>query len=98
MENKINFTEAAQQYKTAYDAHYATKDLQKAFALYEHVIAEHSATQEAEYSRSQIQNIVKAVVPKQIIADAMAKLALTHFEQTVSPDVKLDSDFPLSLE
>jgi hypothetical protein len=38
------------------------------------------------------------VVPKQIIADAMAKLALTHFEQTVSPDVKLDSDFPLALE
>lgn len=98
MENKINFTEAAQQYKTAYDAHYTTKDLQKAFVLYGRVIAEHAATQEAEYSRSQVQNIVKAVVPKQIIADAMAKLALTHFEQTVPPDVKLDSDFPLALE
>jgi hypothetical protein len=98
MENKINFTEAAQQYKTAYDAHYATKDLQKAFVLYERVITEHPVTQEAEYSRAQVQNIVKAVVPRQIIADAMAKLVLTHFEQTVPPDVKLDSDFPLALE
>jgi len=81
MENKTIITKAGQQYATAYDAHYTTKDLHKAFVLYERVIAEHPAALEAEYSRSQVQNIVNAVVPKQEISDALGELALTHFEQ-----------------
>ena len=81
MENTTILTEAGQQYATAYDAHYITKEMQKAFNLYGRVIAEHPATQEAEYSRTQIQNIVNAVIPKQKTADTLAKLALAHFEQ-----------------
>jgi len=87
MKNTTKVTEAGRQYATAYDAHYTTKDMHQAFVLYGRLIAEHPATPEAEYSRSQIQNIVKAVVPKQKIADALAKLALAHFEQDVLPEV-----------
>lgn len=83
MENEIIPTEAGRQYATAYDAHYTIKDLHKAFDLYERVIADHPAAPEAEYSRSQVQNIVNAVVPKQQIANCLAKLAHAHFEQKV---------------
>ena len=81
MEKTTRVTDAAQYYATAYDAHYTTKEMQKAFNLYERVIAEFPTTQEAEYSRAQIENIVNAVVPKQNIADTLAKLALAHFKQ-----------------
>ena len=90
MKNTTTPTETEQQYARAYDAHYTTKDLHKAFVLYERVIAEHPAAPEAEYSRSQVQNIVNAVVPKQTITDALLHLAHTHFDQNVSPNVKLD--------
>ena len=83
MKNKTILTDTGQQYATAYDAHYTTKDLHKAFDLYGRVIAEHPVSKEAEYSRTQVQNIVNAVVPKQKIADALEKLALSHFEQKV---------------
>jgi len=81
MENKTILTKAGKQYAKAYEAHYTEKDLHKAFVLYRGVIAEHPDDQEAEYSRSQVQNIVNAVVPKQEISDALGELALTHFEQ-----------------
>jgi hypothetical protein len=74
------FSEAGQQYKSAYDAHYKTKDIQKAFALYGDIIATHPDTQEAGYSRSQILNIVKEVVPKKTAMDSLMDLARIHFE------------------
>ena len=73
-------TEAGQQYAAAYAAHYTTKDLHEALELYKAVMAAHPKTQEAEYSRSQIQNIVNALVPKQDLFDAQADLALAQFE------------------
>lgn len=85
MNNTRILTEAGQQYATAYDMHYAKKDLHKAFVLYENVIAEHPAAREAEFSRAQVHNIVKAVIPKEEIADSLAKLALAHFKQTRPP-------------
>jgi hypothetical protein len=89
-------TEAGQQYATAYDAHYKTKDMYKAFKLYGRIIAAHPDTLEAGYSRSQVQNIVNAVIPKQKVMDALVELALTHFEQDVPPDVEPASDTPLA--
>jgi hypothetical protein len=56
--------EAGQQYAPAYDTHYTTKDNHKAFTLYEDIITGHPDTKEAGYSRSQVQNIVNAMVPK----------------------------------
>jgi hypothetical protein len=91
MINNTKLTEAGQQYATAYDAHYTTKDMYKAFKLYGRIIATHPDTDEAGYSRSQVQNIVNAVVPKQKVMDALVELALTHFEQDVPPDVEAAS-------
>ena len=87
MENKTILTEAGQQYATAYDAHYTSKNMQKAFNLYGRVISEYPNAPEASYSRSQIQNIVNAAVPKQKTADTLAKLALAHFEQAEPQDI-----------
>jgi hypothetical protein len=92
MINNTKLTEAGQQYATAYDAHYTTKDMYKAFKLYGRIIAAHPDTDEAGYSRSQVQNIVKAVVLKQKVMDALVELALTHFEQDVPPDVEAASE------
>jgi hypothetical protein len=39
MINNTKLTEAGQQYATAYDAHYTTKDIYKAFKLYGRIIA-----------------------------------------------------------
>jgi hypothetical protein len=91
MINNTKLTEAGQQYATAYDAHYTTKDMYKAFKLYGRIIATHPDTDEAGYSRCQVQNIVNAVVPKQKVMDALVELALTHFEQDVPPDVEAAS-------
>ena len=91
MINNPKLTEAGQQYATAYDAHYTTKDMYKAFKLYGRIIAAHPDTHEAGYSRSQVQNIVNTVVPKQKVMDALVKLALNHFDQDVPPDVEAAS-------
>jgi hypothetical protein len=84
MTNNTILTEVGQQYATAYEAHYTTKDMYKAFKLYGRIIAAHPDTHEAGYSRSQK------------VMDALVELALTHFEQDVPPDVEQVSDPPLA--
>ena len=78
MRNETELTEAGKQYAEAYAAHYTTKDLYEALELYKGIMAEHPNTKEAEYSRTQIQNIVQSVVPKQRLLDAQVELALTY--------------------
>jgi hypothetical protein len=80
--------EAGQQYATAYDTHYKTKDIHKAFTLYEDIIAAHPDTKEAGYSKSQVQNIVNGVVPKKEIMDSLMKLARIHFDQKGALDAE----------
>ena len=80
-------TEAGQQYAEAYAAHYTTKDLREALKLYRGVMAAHPKTPEAEYSRSQIQNIVNSVVSKQELFDAQVDSVLARFEHGDQPDV-----------
>ena len=89
-------TEAGQQYATACATHYKTKDLREAIKLYQGVMAAHPKTKEAEYSRSQIQNIVNAVVPKQELLDAQVYLALNQLEQGDQPDVSPAPVMPLA--
>ena len=72
-------TEAGRQYAEAYAAHYTQRDLPAALRLYMRVIASHAGAQEAGYSRTQIQNIINAVVPTQELLDAQIELALAHF-------------------
>lgn len=71
-------TMASRAYDKAHDAHYATKDLHQALGLYKGVMAAHPDTQEAEYSRTQMHNIVKSVVSKEDLLLAQVDLALAH--------------------
>jgi hypothetical protein len=82
MRNKTELTESNRQYAAAYAAHYTEHDLPSAMRLYQQVMASHPSDPEAEYSRVQIQNIVKAVVPKQELLDAQMDLALTYCEHS----------------
>jgi hypothetical protein len=86
MRNDTGPTEVGLQYAAAYAAHYTAKDLHEAFMLYRGVMAAHPKSLEAEYSRSQIQNIVNAVVPKQELFDAQVDLALAQFEHGDQPE------------
>jgi hypothetical protein len=84
--NDTMLTEAGRQYAAAYAAHYTRRDLPVALQLYMKVMASHPSTQEAGYSRTQVQNIVNTVVPKQELLDAQIELALAHFERGGPPD------------
>jgi hypothetical protein len=89
-------TEVGKQYTAAHATQYATKDLHEALELYRDIIGAHPNTQEAEYSRAQIQNIVNAVVPKQELFDAQVDLVLAHLEHGDQPNLKLAPVTPLA--
>jgi hypothetical protein len=65
---------------------YTAHDFPLALQLYRKLLASHSDTPEANYSRMQVQNIVNAVVPKQELFDAQIDLGLTHFEHDLPVD------------
>ena len=71
-------TQVGRQYAAAHAAHYATKDLTEAIGLYKGVMAAYPDTQEAAYSRTQIYNIVKSVVPDLEILGAETEMTLAH--------------------
>ena len=75
MRNVTQLTEAGRQYAAAYAAHYTGHDLPVALQLYMKVLASHPGAKEADYSRTQVQNIVNTVVPKQELLDAQIGLA-----------------------
>ena len=81
MRNGTGVGEAGRLYAAAHRSHYQLEDLRQALELYKDVIADHPETQEAGYSLSQIQNIVKLVVPKQAFLDAQVDLASAYLEQ-----------------
>ena len=78
MKKELRKTEAGEKYAKAHVAHYTTKDLREALSLYKAVMAAYPDSVEYQYSRSQIQNIVNSVVPKQELFDAQVELALVH--------------------
>ena len=80
MTGERTLPEASQQYATAHDAHYRTKDLHEAVELYRGVMVSHPNTREAAYSRTQIQNIAHSVVPEQELLDAQIELTLARLE------------------
>lgn len=79
MRNETELTEACRQYAAAYAAHYVERDLPLALQLYKKLIASHPSAREADYARTQAQNIVNVVVPKQERLDAQMELVLLHF-------------------
>jgi hypothetical protein len=79
-------TEAAREYAAAYAEHYSGRDSEMALQLYKKIMASRASAREAGYSRAQVRNIVKAVVPKQELPDARMELALARLEPQISPD------------
>ena len=73
-------TAAGRQYAAAYETHYSSHNLRKAFELYKRILADHPDTKEAGYAKSQIQNIVNTVVPKEERLDTQMDLAAAVFE------------------
>lgn len=85
-------TASARCYAAAYAAHYTQNDLLGALQAYAHVIEHHPTAPEAEYSRSQMQNIVKQVIPARELLASQLELVRQHLGQvdddstaTVSP-------------
>lgn len=80
MNDDARLSAAGRSYTAAHAAHYGSKDLRRALRLYEELVAAHPDTEEAGYSRSQIQNIARSVVPAQDLLAAQVALALTSIE------------------
>ncbi|MBU2552631.1 MAG: hypothetical protein KKB20_29730 [Proteobacteria bacterium] len=80
MRDNTKQEKAGLNYEAAHTAHYKKKDLSEALDLYMGVMAAHPDTPEAEYSRTQIQNIAKSVVPKQELVDAERGLIIAHLK------------------
>lgn len=87
MRTETEPTEASQQYAAAYTAHYTGHDLPLALKLYRTLMASHPNVREAGYARTQVQNIVNAVVPKPELMESEVKLVLAHFKK----DGRLDA-------
>ena len=87
MKKPTKQSEAGQRYAVAHEAQYKTKDLGEALGLYRAIMDAHPEAQEAEYARSQIQNIANAVVPRQELLDAQVELALVHLAHGSSPGI-----------
>ena len=85
MTNETTTTKAGQDYLAAHSAHYKDKNLQVALGFYEDIMKEHPDTHEAEYSRTQIQNIAKSVVPKQELLNAEITMARAHIKRLDQP-------------
>lgn len=87
MGNEIERGEAGRQYAAAHAAHYVARDLPLALQLYKALLVAHPSTQEADYSRTQVQNLVNAVIPRRRILEAQIELAVAHFEREGLIDV-----------
>jgi len=73
--------DVARRYAEAHEAHYVAGNLRQAVGLYAAVLVEHPSAREAEYSRSQIENIVKAVVPAEVLLRAWMDLVAAQLDR-----------------
>jgi hypothetical protein len=80
MSSDTQKTEAGRQYAAAYEIHYANKNLRDAFKLYKEILIAYPDTKEAGYAKSQIQNIVNAVVPQEERLGVQMDLAAAALE------------------
>ena len=74
-------TAAGLKYAKAYDTHYARKDLCAALKSYNEVVDSYPDSKEAAHSRSQIPNIVRDVVPRDVLFEAQLNLASDHVKR-----------------
>jgi hypothetical protein len=69
-----------------------------ALELHRDVIAAHPNTQEAGYSRTQIQNIVRGVVPAQVLLEDQIGLALAYLVEEGPADDEGAATTPVAPE
>ena len=81
MKEDTGLSKIGRKYVEAHEAHYKKKDLDRALGLYGAIIAAHPDTREAGYSRTQVMNIVRSVVPEKEMLDALVEMALTHLDR-----------------
>lgn len=84
MTNASDLENARREYSAAHAAHYGARDLPLALRLYRTILASHPRTPEAEYSRTQVQNIVNAVIPRKELLDHQIGIALAHFARVAT--------------
>lgn len=84
MKNELELTETNRLYSTAHATHHLEGDLSRALQLYRELLTLHPNTPEAGYSRTQVRNIVNAVVPEQEMLETQIELALAR----LIPDTK----------
>ena len=73
-------TASGQQYTAAHEAQYKEKDLAHAVTLYAALITEYPDSPEAKYSRSQVHNIARSVVPEHVLIDSHLGLIASHLK------------------
>jgi hypothetical protein len=98
MSDHSTSAEAAREYAVAYAAHYSARDLATELQLYKKLMASHASAPEAGYSRTQIQNIVKLVVPEQELLDTQMELARVRLGSPIATDVAPIPTVPLGPE
>ena len=77
-------SQASRDHAVAYPAHCTDRDLGVALQPYQEFVAAHPDAREAGYSRTQMVNVVGAVVPPADLLDAQLALALEHPETSPS--------------
>jgi hypothetical protein len=80
----------------AYAAHYSGGDLATALQLYKKLMASHASAPDAGYSRTQLQDIIKLVVPEQELLDTQMELARVRLGSPISADVAPIPSAPLA--
>ena len=72
--------EASKQYSAAYTTHYTERDFHLAFCQYVDLINLYPSSLEARYARTQIENLVKALIPDDELLLALVHLLEGKFE------------------
>ena len=86
MKKETVITEAGRKYSEAYEKQFTSKDLYAALRLYKEVVASYPGSPEAEYSRAQIQNIMREVVPRDVLYEAQLEMALKYAKRNDGPN------------
>jgi hypothetical protein len=78
--------EVGRLYARAYTLHYKESNLRRAFALYKSILTDFPDTKEAGYANSQIEAIIKAMVPEAERLAVQMDLVAARFDAVESPD------------
>ena len=78
---------SARRYAAAYATHYSQGDFLGALQAYDQIIELYPNAPEAEYSRSQMRNIVNLVVPARELLASQLELVRQHLQRVEHPEV-----------